>query len=254
MARKAGFAKRVGRIISGADIIIEVLDARFPELTRNPAMERRVLSLGKRLILLLNKSDLISGRTAKSHSSALSKTAQCIFLSTKQRRGGSKLRKAIGSAAKGKKVLVGIIGYPNTGKSSVINLLRGRHVAPTAPSAGFTKGEQRIRLGEKISLIDSPGVVPLEVRDECELALICAKSPNQISDVEGCAEFIIRFVRSKNPSALENAYGLPAGTEESELLARIAVARNRLKKGGEPDTYTAARMLIADWQQGKIKV
>ena len=58
------------------------------------------------------------------------------------------------------KFKVGVLGYPNTGKSSIINALKGRASAPTSPVSGYTKGMQWIRASKRMYLLDPPGVFP----------------------------------------------------------------------------------------------
>jgi len=89
-----------------------------------------------------------------------------VFVSCKSRTGISELRDKIKQEAKKiekeGRVYVGVVGYPNTGKSSLINLLIGKMSAKTGADAGFTKGIQKLRLSEGICLLDSPGVIPTD--------------------------------------------------------------------------------------------
>ncbi len=253
----AGFTKRAEAVIRKADIIAEVLDARFVEGTRNERIEKYVRNNGKGLFFVVNKVDLVGNKTVAEIKKTLGKEGRVVFTSAKDRQGSIRIREAIGKLAKSSdgEVKVGFVGYPNTGKSSVINFLRGKRVAPASVSAGFTKGEKLIRVSQRVMLVDTPGVIPFEERDERKLVLLCAKSPNQVEDVQGCGEEIVRFVMARGKEALEKEYGveLTGKEDEEEALEKIAVAKKWMLSGGRPNIDTAARRVMLDWQKGKIR-
>ena len=107
----------IEKVIDMSDILLEVLDARFVEDTRNPELEEEIQKKAKKIIYVINKSDLFSLRNAE--------LLPSIFVSCKNRKGVRELRDMIKRSASGikkpEKVVVGVIGYPNTGKSSLIN-------------------------------------------------------------------------------------------------------------------------------------
>lgn len=252
-----GFFWRVRRMIEKSDIVIEVLDARFAEQTRNPALEKFIFREDKKLVLVINKADLVSRTYGKAQMKKLQRAADapCVLFSAKKRYGTKKLRTAIGRASVGKEVKLCIIGYPNTGKSSLINILRGKRVAGIGREPGFTRGQQYVSLTKKIMLIDTPGVIPIQERDEFRLALLGAKSPGQLGDVKEVAERLILFLRGQDPEALAGRYRLQPREiqgQAHEILESIAVARKKLRKGAEPDTNAAARILIKDWQENRL--
>ncbi len=247
---RKSFASRVGRIIRQSDIVIEVVDARFPEETRNRALESKVVDSGKKLIIAINKADLVSKERAKRAKRGISKPAVCVFLSAKDRKGVKRLMREIGIAGKGKSV-VGVIGYPNTGKSSVINALKGRKVVRTSRKAGFTRGEQLVRLNQEVMLVDSPGVIPFNERDEFKLFLVGAKNVQDLGDRELAALKLIEFVQKNNSGELKKKYGILGKGEK--VLEEIAVKRKKLLKGGVPDTNAAAGIVLEDWARGRLK-
>jgi ribosome biogenesis GTPase A len=248
-----GFFSRIFRIIQESNLLLEVLDARFPELTRNFGIEKKILNSGKKLVFVLNKSDLSTRETLFKEKKSLEKIAPCVFLSAKKRDGVRKLREAIGKAICGKKSVVGIIGYPNTGKSSIINVLRGKSVAKTAVKAGFTRGQQFVRISENIMLVDSPGIIPFAQKNEFELMLVNAKNAERLKDAETTALQLIQWLLQKNPNSLKENFGIEE-TDSEKALEQIAMKKNKLLKGGLPDTQATAKTLIQDWQRGKIKV
>lgn len=254
---RKGFFARVMSIIDRADLLLEVLDARFPEQTRNARLEQAIEAKGKKLVLVLNKSDLISKKKAKERKKSLEKEARIVFVSSRKKTGLNLLRKEIALVLKPlkKKALVGVIGYPNTGKSSLINALAGRKAVRASIKAGLTRGEQFIRLKENLLLIDSPGIIPLAESDEFRLILTLSKNPEQISDPEDAALKLLDLLLKEKPEELEKKYSLKVkGLTAEKILEEIAFQKKRLLKGGLPDTKTIARQILMDYQKGKLKI
>jgi ribosome biogenesis GTPase A len=130
----ASYKVMVKDVIKKADILLEVVDARFPDETRNSEVERDIARSKKPFIIVLNKCDLVSKETIEKTKIRLSKIAPTVFVSSKERFGTTMLRHKILEIAgiKGRNILVGSLGYPNTGKSSVINGVAGKHKAGTS--------------------------------------------------------------------------------------------------------------------------
>ena len=248
---KSFFARAV-RLIEKADLVLEVLDARFAVIMRNDTLEGIVYGKRKKLLFVLQKSDLLS--TKALHAVKKSFPAHsAVFVSARERKGISLLKQAIAGALHGKGK-VAVLGYPNVGKSSLINALAGRKAAPTSIVAGFTRGERLVNVTEDIQLLDSPGVIPLEEHDEFKLFLFQAKTPEQLRDAEYIALRFIDFCRHASPGTLQEAYGIGDSLDAELSLEAIAVKKNRLKKGGVPDTGAAAKMLLWDYQKGVLQL
>ncbi|MFH1240619.1 MAG: GTPase [Candidatus Diapherotrites archaeon] len=247
------FRKRVGQVIEKSDIIIEILDVRFPVICRNIGLEKKILEAGKKLVFVLNKSDLVSKNQSERIKKRFAENERVVFVSARTKAGIGMLRRTIKEISKGEKVTVGIIGYPNNGKSSVINALRGKKVTKTSIKAGLTRGEQLIKLDKNVMLIDTPGVIPFDVRDEAKLVMMCAKSAERISDVEGAALGVLEMLIENYPEALEKRYGVELSDEAYDMLEKIALKKKKLIGKGEPDLHNTAKIIILDWQKGKIK-
>ena len=235
----------VKRVIKESDILLLVLDARFPELSSNK--ELREKTSHRPIIYILNKCDLVEKEELEKWKKKL---GNCIFVSSKEKFGTTILKKKILSLARKEKVTVGVLGYPNTGKSSLINALKGRKSTKTSSISGYTKKKQILKISERIYLIDTPGVLPFMEKDETKLALINALDFNKVKDPDLVVEELIR----NKKRTICSYYKVEELDDPSDIIEAIAIKYNKLKKGAEPDIISTAKMILKDWQQGKTKV
>ena len=294
-SRKA-FDKVFKQVVDQADVVLYVLDARDPEGTRSKEVERMVMAAasgGKRLILILNKIDLIPGPVLKKWMAHLKRyfpvlpmrasgpapnahtfdhkkltaksTGEALFKSLKHYAAEKQLKRAIS---------VGIIGYPNVGKSSVINALTGRmgagQACPTGAEAGVTTSIRSVRIDKKLTLLDSPGIVfpsshdgskSSKVEEAARLVLLNAVPPKQIEDPVPAVTLLLKRMTQK-PGMMDklmDVYGLPPliaannGDPTTDFLVQVARKRGRLGKGGVPNVASAATTVITDWRDGRIQ-
>ncbi len=242
------FWEMVNQVIRDADILLMVLDARLPELTQNEEIEEKVRKANKPLIYVLNKCDLISKEQAEKEKKIFK---PCVFVSATRFLGTSKLRERImieASRTEKEHVIVGVLGYPNTGKSSVINALKGKGKVRTSSIAGFTKGIQKVKISGKVKLLDTPGVIPFKEDDETKHVLIGTKMFDKITDPDIHAMGLIRYANG----IIEQYYGIEKQKDAETALELLAKKWKKFKKGAEPDLEGSARLLLKDWQQGKI--
>jgi nuclear GTP-binding protein len=156
-----------------------------------------------------------------------------------------------------KQISVGFIGYPNVGKSSIINTIKKKKVCTVAPIPGETKIWQYITLMKRIYLIDCPGVVPVSAKDSDTATVL--KGVVRVENLYTPAEHIPELLERVRPEYIERTYGLEhreGGWHGEEgaaiLLSAIAKRSGKLLKGGEPDQEAAAKMVLNDWIRGKI--
>jgi len=242
------FWRHVNIVIRQSDIIIEVLDARMIYESRNIEIERKVKKLRKKILYVINKCDLAEKAELERWKIKLRPS---VFISSKDHLGTTILKKKILQMSRGKEVTVGVLGYPNVGKSSLINALAGRGAAKTSSESGFTKGLQKIRVDNKILVIDSPGVLPYKEKSEFKHSKMGAVSYSKIKNPEYVA---LTFIEENKDLVVEH-YSLEIKDDDDseDILEKLAYKLKRLLKGNKPDLEATSRILLKDWQAGKIK-
>ena len=296
------------QVVEQADVVLYVLDARDPEGTRSRDVERSVMAAadgGKRLILVVNKADLVppkvlrdwlvylrryfptlplrasngasNAHTFKHHNLTVQSTSETLFKALKSYAASRQLKRAVS---------VGVIGYPNVGKSSVINALLSRmsgkgasasRACPAGAEAGVTTAIRSVKIDSKLTLLDSPGVVfpssssiqsggLVSLKNATEahahLVLLNAVPPKQIDDPIPAITLLMRRL-SASPELLQkllDVYDIAAlmpsksdGDLTTDFLVQVARKRGRLGKGGVPNLNAAAMSVITDWRDGRIQ-
>lgn len=230
-------------VIEKSDIVLEILDARFIKDTINPDVGRKVKAKNKILIQVINKSDCVDRRKLDSERKKL---INGVAVSVKTRVGLAFLKTKIKILAKKYRlgnVVVGVVGYPNVGKSSLINVLKGKSSARTSSEAGYTKGEQQLRISKNILMIDTPGVIAKEVKNEQELILIDAKNPNSIKD----PDLVVMTLMQKHPAFFLRTYNVKIQEDLEATIKEIALKLNFKRKGNTADVDRASRKILKDW-------
>lgn len=241
----ARFWKVANDIIKNSDIILEVLDSRNIVNSRNKEIEDKIRFEKKFLVFVVNKCDLVDKQVLEKKTKSLKNS---IFVSSTKYHGFKMLKERI--IILGKKLnkipIVGVVGYPNVGKSSIINALKGKHSAKTSSESGYTKGVQMIS-AKKFMLMDTPGVISYREKDENKLGSIGAIDFSKVKDPEEVALELI----ANNLKLLKRFYGIKK--EDEEFLEELAIQKKLLVRGGNPDTKRSARKILQDWQKGNIK-
>jgi len=246
------------QVIAQSDIIMEVLDSRFWRETRNTEFEKEIKKQKKKIIFVMSKSDLVD-RKKTIKDMGENNLYPFVFVSAKYRKGSKELMQRIKIESRKinkDKIYVGVVGYPNTGKSSIINMLRGSSITRVSSESGFTKGMQKVRITDKILLIDTPGVIPISEdsntkdRDLLKHALINTRTWDKIREPES----IVHELMQKYPGVLEEFYNIPADGDSDILLENLGRKKSLLLKKNEVDYDKTARLILRDFQEGKIKV
>ncbi|KAG2237753.1 NUC091 domain-containing protein [Thamnidium elegans] len=259
---QAGQSKRIWnelyKVIDSSDVIIHVLDARDPIGTRCVNIENFIKKEKphKQLLFVLNKCDLVPTWSTARWVSHLSKTAPTLAFHASINNSFGKgsliqlLRQFSSLHSDKKQISVGFIGYPNTGKSSIINTLKAKKVCTVAPVPGETKVWQYITLMKRIYLIDCPGVVPPNVDDgEVDIILKGSVRVEKMTNPEDTIPTILSRVRHEY---IKRTYGLQGWTDSTDFLEQIARKTGKLLKKGEPDVHNVSIMVLNDWLRGRI--
>ncbi|KAK0183259.1 hypothetical protein PV327_001318 [Microctonus hyperodae] len=257
----AGQSKRIWnelyKVIDSSDIILQILDARDPQGTRSPHVEKylKTEKPHKHLIFILNKVDIIPTWATQRWVAILSKEYPTLAFHASLTHPFGKgslinlLRQFGKLHADKKQISVGFIGYPNTGKSSIINTLRSKKVCKVAPIAGETKVWQYITLMKRIFLIDCPGVVYPSAETDTEKVL---KGVVRVELIQYPEDYIESVLQRVKPQYIRKIYKIDDWTDHIDFLEKLARRTGKLLKKGEPDIGIAARMVLNDWQRGKL--
>jgi ribosome biogenesis GTPase A len=242
----------VNRVINDADVLLLILDARQPYDTINKELVDKAKLNKKPLIYVITKADLIDRSLADPSQVRLNPV---VFVSGKTGSGMSLLYKEIFSQAKaaggGKgMVKVGVLGYPNVGKSSLINAMKGKYVAKTSGLSGYTKTAQKIRAKNRIMVIDTPGVLPTDKKNFMKSAMIGSLD---FTHVREPFEVVMGLMK-KYPGSLEAFYKVEHTGDFEESIDKIALNKKIVLKGGAPDRLRMSRMILADWHKGIIRL
>ncbi|MHA1249284.1 MAG: GTPase [Candidatus Helarchaeota archaeon] len=246
------FTRIVWNVIRESDIIVEVLDARDPLGTRSKKLESFVQRFDdKKLVLLINKVDLVPKYIINKWVELFSKEFPTFYMSNK--RGFKKyitfFKNQLLKMIDIRPIRVSLVGYPNVGKSSIINAIRKKKVAPTSPLAGFTRGKKYISVfSGEILLIDTPGVIPYLKEDEVELIIKGAIRPDKITDLFKAVDELLLIIDKKE---IRRKYDIIYDSSE-DFLNKLALKRGKLLAGGKPDINAAAKIFINEFQRGKI--
>ena len=301
---RRAFDKIFKQVLDAADVVLYVLDARDPEGTRSKEVERQIMSVeggSKRLILVLNKIDLVpphvlkgwlthlrryfptiplrastpasNAQTFDHKQLTLKATSESLLRSLKAYAASKQLKRSVS---------VGVIGYPNVGKSSVINALTSqlnkgsqRFACPIGSEAGVTTSLREVKIDSKLKILDSPGIVfpstvdgedreskqQRKAEHEARLILLNALPPSQISDPIPAINLLLSRLSTSEAlyDKLLSHYSIAAlgpfggGDKTTDFLVQVARKRGRLGKGGVPNLNSAAMTVITDWRDGRIQ-
>ena len=251
------------------DLVIELADARIPLSSRNPDIDS--LCGNKARILLMTKADMADPvRTAKFQKYFEDKGFMVIAMDARTRKANEKIKAYVEKACAAKRErdkrrgIVGrplramVVGIPNVGKSTFINSFAGKASAKTGNKPGVTRGKQWIRLNKNLELLDTPGILWPKFEDRqvgVNLALTGAIRQELLEEQELSLE-LLDFLQREYPALIKERYA-PEGAEwefpmdNVKLLEEIALSRNLLKTGGEPDWQRASKMILDDFRNGK---
>ena len=267
----------IERIITESDLVLEILDARLIMLSRNERVEELIREVDRPMIFVINKIDLVDKESLKEEAEKLKEIGEVVYLSTKKRGMEKILLAKIKQVFRkhGKReifergpfdpkpeyrearadLVVGVLGYPNVGKSSVINRLCHKKKVKVSKKSGTTHGIHWVKLNDEIKLIDSPGVIPLQKEDEVRYGLIGALDRERLKNPDLVAHAIIKHFLKNDKKKFEEFYGIKISDEDPfEVIEAIGKKKGHLKKGGVIDENKAIAVIVKDWQMGDLRL
>lgn len=251
--------------ISLIDLIIEIVDARVPQSSRNPDIDE--MGRNKARLIILNKADLADPREndawmrhfkdkgyfvvqADSRNSRDMKAIQNVIREASREKKERDLKRGI----RNRPVRAMVAGIPNVGKSTFINTFAGKACTKTGNKPGVTKGKQWIRLNKEVELLDTPGILWPKFDDQqvgIRLAFI-GSIRDEILNTEELSLLLIRLLRDRYAGNISARYQIPEEGTDAELLGEIAKARGCIKKGEELDYAKAAALFLDDFRSGRL--
>ena len=259
--------RQIKEFLPQVDAVVEVLDARVPESSRNPELSDLI---GKKpRIILLNKCDMADTAATQRWVEHFKKESLAVLpVDCKTGKGLNRfiplmhevlqpvIQKNIDRGMAGKTIRLMVVGIPNTGKSSFINKMSKRNRAAVADKAGVTRQSRWFVIGNGIELLDTPGVLWPKFEDPQvgdKLAFI-GSIKDTVYDIETLAVRLLEVMQKEYPDRLAERYKLSDFQEVMpyELLEMIGRKRGMIQRGGVVDTERAAVMLLDEYRGGKL--
>ncbi|XP_032724169.1 guanine nucleotide-binding protein-like 3 [Lontra canadensis] len=264
------YCQELKKVIEASDVVLEVLDARDPLGCRCPQVEEAIIQGGqKKLVLVLNKSDLVPKENLENWLNYLKKELPTVVFraSTNLKDKGKiikhlKVRKrapfksevCVGKdglwkllrgfqEAYGKAIQVGVIGFPNVGKSSIINSLKQERICNVGVSMGLTRCMQVVSLDKQITVLDSPSFIVSPLNSASALALRSPASIEVVKPVEAASAILSQA----DARQVILKFTVPDFKNPLEFFTSLAQRRGLHRKGGSPHLEGAAKLMWSEW-------
>ncbi|UNM88756.1 ribosome biogenesis GTPase YlqF [Vagococcus sp. CY52-2] len=255
--------REVAEKLKLVDIVLEIVDARLPISSRNPMLDSLIQQ--KPRLMLLNKSDLADVKeTQRWHDYFASHGIHCLAINANQGKGINKItpkvkeilaEKIAKQAARGMKprpVRAMCIGIPNVGKSTLLNRLANKNMAKTGNMPGVTKGQQWLKTGKDLELLDTPGILWPKFEDKeigKKLALTGAIK-DALLHMDDLALYGLEFFNEFYPEQLQERYKL---TDEDMTLNQVDKLMLITKKRGFQEDYERGSvMIVQEIRDGRL--
>ena len=247
------------------DVVIELFDARAPKSSINEHLEKVIQH--KKKLYVFTKADLADPeQTSKwqKHFRTVDSEVLVVNVNDKKsynsisnaviRLGKTKWAKEMARGMKPQPIRTMIIGIPNVGKSSLINLLAKRKAAGVQNKPGYTRGEQWIRVNKDFLLLDTPGILPMSYENQekaANLALLGSIREDILPNNE-LVSVLLKFLKEHYPNALKERFGIETIGEQKKVLEEIANKRGLLAGSGRLDILKAESLLLKEFKDGLL--
>jgi len=254
---KAG--KEIKERLPEIDVVIEILDARIPYSSQNPLLME--FATKKPSIKVLNKADLADTKVVEQWQTHLeqNENIKTLALTTKQPEKIKSIldmcRKMIPNKGDHQFIIAMIMGIPNVGKSTIINILAERNVAKTGNEPAVTKGQQRIKISDDITFFDTPGMLWPRIGHEnwaLRLAITGAIKETAMSH-EDIAFYLIGYLMKSYPDVLQKRFQIEElGEDEYTILEQIGAKRGCIKSRKMLDLHKVSSIVIHEYRDGNL--
>ncbi len=247
------------------DVVIELFDARAPKSSINEHLEKVIQH--KKKLYVFTKADLADPeQTSKWQKHFRTEDSEVLVVNVNDknsynsisnaviRLGKTKWAKEMARGMKPQPIRTMIIGIPNVGKSSLINLLAKRKAAGVQNKPGYTRGEQWIRVNKDFLLLDTPGILPMSYENQekaANLALVGSIREDILPNNE-LVSILLKFLKEHYPTALKERFGIENIGEAKDVLEEIANKRGLLAGSGRLDILKAESLLLKEFKDGLL--
>lgn len=257
--------RKITESLKLCDAVAEIVDSRIPVSSRNP--ELAGIIAGKPHILVLNKCDMADEKTTDAWVKYYAEQGiAAVPIDCRTGKGVERFKTAVKTLLKdkleryrekgmsGKTLKIMVVGIPNVGKSTFINRLSKASKAKTENRPGVTRSNQWFLVDKELELLDTPGVLwpKFDDRTVGEHLAFTGAVKDDIVDPEDLAVRLIECIKQNEMEKLTARYGIEYDEDSYEMLCSIAKKRGMMIKGGEADTFRAAKTLLEEFKNCKI--
>lgn len=253
--------KNAARAMKTVDVVIEVVDARLPEASSNPIRYLRE-QRQRPCLKVLNKADLADPGVTSQWIEAYNRQdgVTAVALSCKKPADVKRVPKLCQQIAPHrndnfKPLRMMIMGIPNVGKSTLMNALLKRRVAAVGDEPAVTKNEQRLDLGKRMSIIDTPGLMWPKISYDSDGMMLAASHAIGVNALvpEEVGVFLAAILLDRYPGLLNARYGIEVdGMDAVDVIESIARRRGAQIRGGGLNLEKASIILLTDYRSGKL--
>ena len=246
------------------DIVLEIIDARIPESSRNPMLDE--ILADKPRMIIMNKSDLADPKENQKWINKFKNDGIIALpMNSKEKINTKRIYDQAREVLKEKfeknkekeienpLIRMMIVGIPNSGKSTFINNVSQKKGARVGNRPGVTQTKQWIKTNSNLQLLDTPGVLWPKFDDRTGLHLSFTNAiKDEILNIEDLTLYFLREMAEEYPENLKERYGIDPTMEAIDIYEAIAKKRGAIISGGDFDYTRTATIILNDFRTGKL--